>query len=912
MKTSSLKCVLVFFGLVLSTPGFSQAQTGLLSFITNLFSNNPECLSPNQESELLSERLNWNQCFSRSKIAIPAEDTRAQREALRGDFNVCDCLRDNRFESVKSIMDLKLSQNPLIPEGSQEYKQQRISNKAGSIREFAERTVSGISLQSRSITSRDKGSEDFSSAYQEIMFPRSSQSTSSRGEGNEGLSIRRGNKSLHLNLNVRDLSNVPFDAFEIDSVPQRVCLSMRDFHLRRSLPIPQDKDVFTSLLNKDFKPDDWSFDQLRDRYRRLMRKSPQAKLASKAEIQELKTKLTFLHRNPMIRFFMSSELKGLNDETKNRMNAKNFNLDAKKKDLFQQLKEILTLESCYQKDASSCLEKFNNQLRNFFTGNDGLIIANLTRLQIGRSIDDLVDQDEQISNPSQDPIQAAQMTEFSNKYGISRPENCMVDASQDQAVNTSISCLQKMSAYCRHIDLVRDDFFKQEDLSSEEFNLVRDTLEDDFKNDFNFNPQTNEDYQKANELACNSTPRDPSIEGLEEVVVAASRFPRPQRDSETSSSSEQAFSDPSCAPFCLSRRDEQNNTTKSFSSDELDEVDVSSRRISRSPAGDSEVSSGADSQATLNPQDLAHQNPSAPYFMGPTSPLPDEVRAQGAQLSEQDLARKEVQEELINELEQKVEEVKAENPSSPELAQMQQDLTSVRSAFTQSQMTNSSLLKRIQELERAQEILSRYNLTPRSAPTVENPAEMPSSTEDRRSSQALRSENQKSAEAERRALRPTEFQESSFSYASSSGRRRVSADSTEDAIRREESKLVRIDQRDNGSLTISSIPRSQLPSANGIAVEVPMAIYQNIQSNPEGIDLTQINLPPTQLDQVKDKPFTLLLTSPGSDQSIRVQVQIKNSRVVRVDQNQDGKPDRAVQTIRLNQLNLVFRPYLPR
>lgn len=108
-----------------------------------------------------------------------------------------------------------------------------------------------------------------------------------------------------------------------------------------------------------------------------------------------------------------------------------------------------------------------------------------------------------------------------------------------------------------------------------------------------------------------------------------------------------------------------------------------------------------------------------------------------------------------------------------------------------------------------------------------------------------------------------------------------------ESVAREEAKLVNLRENSNGSITITSSNNgASSASANAIVVPVSDAFYLSAQSNPTGLNLSQIqqSIPADQIARLQDKgDFFILLLQNGSNPPLEVKVKKENNQLVQVE-----------------------------
>jgi hypothetical protein len=118
-------------------------------------------------------------------------------------------------------------------------------------------------------------------------------------------------------------------------------------------------------------------------------------------------------------------------------------------------------------------------------------------------------------------------------------------------------------------------------------------------------------------------------------------------------------------------------------------------------------------------------------------------------------------------------------------------------------------------------------------------------------------------------------------------------------VAREEAKLVGLRNGSNGALTLENIGKSNLGRANAIAINLSDEQYRLIQSNPNAVNLSQLekNIPQDQIDRLEKTGQIILLLQNGSNPPFEVKVERKNKRLVLSRMDKEGKPQEPVRRI---------------
>lgn len=917
------------------------------------------CEAPQSYNLEITEGVDFNTCFERNRTLVqPATDL----VHLENDVAACNCLRNSALTDVKNIMDLTLDQNSVI----------NVNTRVRRVYQSGmDQVINGVAFQANVIArnASEEVRKSFVDDYSKNPFP--------YNPNNPQVLIPNG-KRYSLNLqptpNPRlGRDDIPYPEIKDangNSTP--VCLSMVAFHRMRQLPEPRDFQYISPDLNKDFDDKDWDYNELQEDYDDLMGKSAANRLSKASEIAELKTKLSFLNRNPLLKYFMGADKDDYNEALKGGEAIGNFDLKAKKNELFGLVKNSLNKEECRSASGIlNCGEELRTSLSRFFGNpNHSALIGEIVRSQMRKDIEGRAKKASKTidkSLPDQQLNQPELMSRFEREFNIQRPVDCRVSTDLRNINETTDQCLKKMSAYCQYLKPYEARISKSS--AAAEDPRIADTLASDLEDDFNTDPSTNEAFKAANQAFCHTKfqkkdgsqsetffeflngycssasnegcARTTSADwdklrkkynelyllesqshslggknGTHDIVTAVTSTTEGGGTTGSAggggsggggsgSGEDDPFLgtgpvNPNCRKFCLGSN---NRNSSSDGGAQIATIDDPSKRSFATSVGEivKETTSPTSKTGVTQTPDNFYTNNYQSDSVSPTETV-----------TSQNIASKEVQEQIINQLQEKVDEVAASNPTSPELRGLQADLAAIRAAFAQSQLANKSLTDKIAALERAQEIMARNELgTPAPEQQVKPVAGRGRSIASIPNPRVGLSELDRTISSVRET--PGAGQANvggSLSGGAQRGRVSGGSEFSSDAIRREESKLINVENTVDGKLTITTNPRATGVTPNGVSVEVPMTLYQTIQSNPEGIDLSQIRISDVQKSQVGDREFTLLVSSGDGNPPFKVQVQIKNNRLVRADSDNDGRPDRQVQTVRLENLNLIFRPII--
>lgn len=143
----------------------------------------------------------------------------------------------------------------------------------------------------------------------------------------------------------------------------------------------------------------------------------------------------------------------------------------------------------------------------------------------------------------------------------------------------------------------------------------------------------------------------------------------------------------------------------------------------------------------------------------------------------------------------------------------------------------------------------------------------------------------------------------------SSSRSSAVAASTAESVAREEAKLVNLRRLSDGSITIESVNRNTQGQANAITVSVSDEQYRLLQTNPNAVNLSQIekSIPKDQMDRLEKTGHIILVLQNGANPPFEVKVEKKDNKLVYKLKDNDGKdvnPVRRIYTRKALELQL--------
>ncbi len=310
------------------------------------------------------------------------------------------------------------------------------------------------------------------------------------------------------------------------------CVSAKEYFSYKQFP--DSNNFYKNLLNeKNFDPKKWNYITLEKELKAKSNTIPYTE-ESKREMEELRDKIRFLHRNPMLKTLMAAdtnfdeyarktktltpEVKSLLETTSNKV------LSKKKKELFELVKKHFTPSnvSCTNVSNSACQEDvlknvktFDEDMKRFFNDQD---VALLTRAQAEKSTFQLVD--DFIENPipqEKVPVKQNELENFVFNEVISVDEKTkeenFVNPADCRSVNSPYAsrssdprCVMTYAVYCPVVKKAQTRLAKMllrnELLPNGEEKIKSITYKNYFEPDIDKNP----DFKSFNDAFC-SIPR---------------------------------------------------------------------------------------------------------------------------------------------------------------------------------------------------------------------------------------------------------------------------------------------------------------------------------------------------------------------------------------------------------------------
>lgn len=862
------------------------------------------CTDVSPESlQKAAQDMNWGACFE-GKLSYTRNSKNSEKELLSKDQQICGCLRGwDRQPAVQQVMAGNMGE--LVKKKSKEIPQQELN-----------RILTGMMFQTVSLT----GSYDLAAIWGHNLYDSSNEP---------------GKSSLKFD---------PPDYVFADKVPypDGQCFSPRHYFQVKQRP---NRIVQEGLAEgTQFKEDDWNYRILQERYSKLMDLSLSDRERKAKEIFTVKEKLKFLSRNPLIKYafgaqdtsdsFQASKLKILN--------AMN----------------LLNNPEC-QSLSSECSKQYNETLTQAFHGEGVMkIIRNEARSDHDKRVEARRKKD--LMTTKGDVTQKSIVNQFMTNYGLKSPDICEPDSpNRIECLEIYSGYCKTLDNYKDDIlDMSnrRMDHRILDDLDQEIANEMNPDIatNEGFKR-FNARhcgtPRKNEDGQEATfEEFLSNYCSDKSKEGCSKNsaddyyklrVKWAELYPDNKAIARTSGADENEdeaaqnlfngsrngiVAEASAATTSNAKR----NMGMQQSDDALaDQARETARRDSGRLAGlfggGAKSGEKADEkpfmvgwgQAVANTMGATPMPDSSSSFdEGPMMNYnnaymtPPTATSQAvAEVPKVEQMSEAQRQEMLGQWQKEYDSWKKEkggDMSQADVAKdsaLRQEIATLRSLLAQQQQLSEQQFKMLNEA-----IASKAQRGPESEVAR---AEERAETKKQQSQFASAGRSVASVDEDSEAVRAAaSVKEQKFTTSgansgastttSVSAKRSGQSDSSSDSVAREEAKLVNLRRYADGSITIESAgPNAAGATGNAITVPVSDEQYRILQSNPNGLNLTQIekSIPKDQIAKLEKSGEIIILLRNGSNPPFEVKVEKKDNRLVYSLKDKNGNSQAPVRRV---------------
>ena len=742
---------------------------------------------------------------------------------------------------------------------------------------------------------------------------------------------------------------------EKDPVGQ--CVSAREFMAYKQIPSPE---MINEMKNDSGNIDDWNYTSLKKEYKEIMALPYPEKQQKKARIQSLKTRITYLERNPLLKNFLKADPStndryfGIipnSDEAQIRAAygsdpaLKVSPLNDRKSALIGMIKNLVPNSSCN----NECMENNTKGILEFFgkPANNFVTITENNKTNAFLSDDFISNRAELFASRPESTNRSSYDRAFTT-YGLGSPATCDAESKLD-------ICVRTYAGYCQFLKNKNSEIEQLRDMDP----VLQDDLEAKTSKFFDPNPATNTELGDFIKSVCNTPRRSAddksgkyqtfwqyfnekcktmgpgACEDNKKIQQARgeylTRYPDPATPNTSVSSSDIATFNKIMVSSNVGRG--VSDSTKAAMASGSSARDIASLLNSsnrdwgfednivtdgavNSKIADSGISNGTtpakvdnkiDNSSVID--DPASMAGNYSMFNGAAANGTTPTVAGGEQPQKVENMSDPQRQELMDEWQKEYDAWKKNKGSD----------TSAAASATETAMKAriealEQLLSQQKKLTDDQYKLLNDAIANQSRAASQNVAAAQSEQGASQSNGRSRSVASVSAAAEEESSRgPASVQDQRAATApgaasgagsagvgsgSSSSSRRATVSSSDD-VAREEAKLVNMRSNSDGSIVISAVNTNSGAVANAVSVPVSDEQYRALQANPQSLNLSQIekSIPQDQIAKLeKDGEITILLRN-GSNPPFEVKVEKKNNKLVYSLKDKNGKDQAPVRRV---------------
>lgn len=324
-----------------------------------------------------------------------------------------------------------------------------------------------------------------------------------------------------VNFLENNVPNTDSRAYSDSELGGNQCVGMREFMALKQLP--SDKSIYAELSTtslENFNEKNWDIEFLKTEFKKLTSLKADERLANKDKIVNLRAKIRFLNRNPLIQNFFraTKDNKSFYDGAKKSSSEREetekvyaaVDLAAKKKELFGILKGVIPNTNACKKGHRSCLKDFNNRdvsakfqesIAKFFVDDkDVKVISKTENEKRAYSVLNSFINDESSYLPSPSDTKMS-YSQIQDQYRSLTGDTSDVTECRQSGRNLE-NCIKKYAAYCSLLEPVweqqRNNWFD----SQVNDPLLVDDIDDLIKKDLDLTPESNEEFKQFNYDVC--------------------------------------------------------------------------------------------------------------------------------------------------------------------------------------------------------------------------------------------------------------------------------------------------------------------------------------------------------------------------------------------------------------------------
>lgn len=654
------------------------------------------------------------------------------------------------------------------------------------------------------------------------------------------------------------------------------CVDGRIFLAMKQIPDANIQAEFQKINVESFRPEDWSYKALRAQYSQFMAKDDADKDKLKDKILKLKGKIRFLDRNPLLKTFFGSNAVGAEGTE---------NLALKKK-LLSDLKGL----SSFGKKFNATT--YNRTLRDFFAQ------PAVTKIMQKEN-------EEEKKHPKFNPSLLPGF--FNEKKNVTTREGAINEFIRSTKLGSPTKCIRGFVdvAECTKIYSGFCKFLEKNVTLPEMLRMKPSHHIDDLdilaQNDTEADIKKNPELQEFNKRACRGYSGNGKVFGEQYHLLTRTKTNDQDFEDQVAIAAEiQSSHIPRAKPEQIGRhRDDTSDPFEGFS-------ELRSRWGVEEYSQKELMKFGFAGEAQFSDTHTTNDVPVTPEFVNysqdPASFSSTNQSSAFTPSSESSSPEKKVQDMSQDERQKILDDWKSQ------YAQMAENRSSQDSFEEKALKTRIDMLERLLS-EQKKLTEDQYKLLNQAiAQGKKEESQGPAKTaHDERNEKVARDQSSERSTDVSRApssINPVSnngdsFREGSGSQASVSRKgSSKSADSSDDAVARENSKLVNLRNNADGSITIEAIRSGQV-QANAITLPVTDEMYKLLQVNPAGLNLSQLEkrIPKEQIALLEKKGEIVLILQNGTNPPFEVKVEKKNNKLVyslKDPRGQDQKPVRRV------------------
>lgn len=865
--------------------------------------NDFTCTDVDPESlQKAAQDMNWGQCFE-GKLSYTRDAKSSEKELLGKDQEICGCLRGwSKQPAVQQVMAGNMGD--LVKKKSKEIPQLELN-----------RILTGMMFQTVSLT----GDYDLAAIWGHNLYDSSNEP---------------GKSSLKF---------IPPDYVFADKVPypDGQCFSPRHYFQFKQRP----NNIVKQGLSEgtQFKESDWNYKLLQVRYQELMALSPSDRERKTREIVVVKEKLKFLSRNPLIKYAFGST------DTSDKFMASKMNV--------LKAMNLLNNPEC-QSLSSDCSKQYNEALTQVFHG-EGVMKAIREEARADHDARVEARRKKDLMTTKGDVTQRSIVNQFMANYGLKSPDVCEPDSpNRIECLEIYSGYCKTLDNYKDDISNMSNrkmDPKILDDLDQEISNEMNpDIATNEGFRRFNQRhcgiPRKNDDGKESTfEQFVTNYCTDSKNEGCKKGSADdyfklrskwAELYPDNRAIARTSgadASEDEAVqrfnnggggvAEASAATADNAKRNMgQEQSEDALAQQARDQADRRDRsRIAGFFGGGDKSGDKGDEkpfmvgwgQAVANTmgatptQDYSSSFDDAPIMNYNNSYItpPTQTTQAVAEVPKVEQMSEAQRQEMLGQWQKEYDswkKEKGEDMSQADVAKdnaLRQEIATLRSLLAQQQQLSEQQFKMLNEAIAAKSARS----------SASEAAKVEERTESKKPQSQFASASRSIASAEDdseavRAAASVKEQKFTTSGANSgastansvSAKRSGSADSSSDSVAREEAKLVNLRRYADGSITIESAgPGGGAASGNAITVPVSDEQYRMLQSNPNGLNLTQIekSIPKDQIAKLERSGEIIILLRNGSNPPFEVKVEKKDNRLVYSLKDKNGNSQAPVRRV---------------